>query len=807
MYGKEPVITLEVLDYFKKKLFSNINEKLVFKAYRVNTSEGITGGQALTGDAITLGLGVATNLKLGGIRIGESLKINSEGRVDVADSVYNASTLGGHAPSYYLDYNNFTNIPELADKVHNHTTLTDVTSIGFFSGAVLLSEGVNGVKLAGDSFKMVKDDSTFTVVDVRSDAVAVSSSSAIKKYTFDKPIAGNIEGNASTAGKLLNPITINGVQFDGSGDLTITASPTAHKHDWSDLTGLPATFPPSAHNHNDLYYPKSEMDDKLSAIQASSEWKPSVPTYSDIATTYPNPQDGWTVNVNDTNITYRYNGTEWIAISANAITAVTAVKDGLMTKEMFNKFETLEPHPTGDGNLHVPATGNSNTNKVLMAGNTAGAISWKFVSWTDLINVPGTFTPAPHSHNDLDSATANNISNTLVKRDSHGNIAVNNISGDLMGNASTSTKFKNPININGVPFDGSTSITINAKPDAHTHLWKDITDRPGIASSISNGLMSPAMYEKLDKSVNYVHPTNDGYLHVPATGSGNNKKVLTAGSTPGDMRWAFIDWSNIDNIPSLAPSNHRHDDLYAAKNHTHTGVYAPTVHSHAWADITNRPESYPPSDHSHSSISTSRNGGFGIEVGTGQGAAYTSYTMRIKSYRAIGYTPMNSTEATILMDVTTGDMKLKGTLSAPKIEGAWYKKNDYAELFEIDDKNRIPEAGDIVALDMDSDEERYILADCNSMVVAGVVSNEYAMLIGGEEFEGKEYDNKKYTPIALAGRVHVKVTGEVVKGDKIVPSEILGVGRRFDKIKDDENKVVGVAIAMPVNGKVRILVK
>ena len=33
-------------------------------------------------------------------------------------------------------------------------------------------------------------------------------------------------------------------------------------------------------------------------------------------------------------------------------------------------------HPTGDGNLHVPATGTSNNGKVLMAGASAGAMTW-----------------------------------------------------------------------------------------------------------------------------------------------------------------------------------------------------------------------------------------------------------------------------------------------------------------------------------------------------------------------------------------------------------------------------------------------
>lgn len=80
-------------------------------------------------------------------------------------------------------------------------------------------------------------------------------------------------------------------------------------------------------------YMPNEIDNKFSALETNIDWKESVPSYKDIASTYPNPQDGWTVNVNDTDYTYRYNGTDWIAISANAIPKATDSVDGLLSKE------------------------------------------------------------------------------------------------------------------------------------------------------------------------------------------------------------------------------------------------------------------------------------------------------------------------------------------------------------------------------------------------------------------------------------------------------------------------------------------
>ena len=107
-------------------------------------------------------------------------------------------------------------------------------------------------------------------------------------------------------------------------------------------------------------YTPNEVDNKLSTLETNIDWKEAVNTFDDIATTYPNPEDGWTVNTKDNNITYRYNGTKWVAISANAIPKATNEVDGLMTKEYAKKLDGLTKYtPDGttitadeDGTLH-----------------------------------------------------------------------------------------------------------------------------------------------------------------------------------------------------------------------------------------------------------------------------------------------------------------------------------------------------------------------------------------------------------------------------------------------------------------------
>jgi len=77
----------------------------------------------------------------------------------------------------------------------------------------------------------------------------------------------------------------------------------------------------------------------------------------------------------------------------------------------------------------------------------------------------------------------------------------------------------------------------------HQHVKSDITDLADATTSAS-GLMSGADKSKLNGIAaganNYSHPGGDGNLHVPVTGTGNNGKVLMAGSTAGSLSWGMI---------------------------------------------------------------------------------------------------------------------------------------------------------------------------------------------------------------------------------------------------------------------------
>lgn len=143
-----------------------------------------------------------------------------------------------------------------------------------------------------------------------------------------------------------------------------------------------------------------------------------------------------------------------------------------------------------------------------------------------------------------------------------------------------------------------------------------------------------------------------------------------------------------------------------------------------------------------------------------------------------------------------------GVAKFSKCYGAVY--NDYAEFFP---RGEYTEPGDIIALDENNKEEKYIKATNKSTIIAGVHSDEYAMLIGGDQYDNSDdyisKNIKKYIPVSLCGRVYVKVQGNVDIGDYIIPSDIPGIGVSS---KEYSKSSVGIAISKNNCNRVKILV-
>ena len=90
---------------------------------------------------------------------------------------------------------------------------------------------------------------------------------------------------------------------------------------------------------------KDEVIAKIDELEKGRIWKDSVETFDDIATTYPEPKDTWTVTVRDTNTIYQYDATEkkWIDLAHSVVHEnATQDKDGLMSKEDKKKVDGMD---------------------------------------------------------------------------------------------------------------------------------------------------------------------------------------------------------------------------------------------------------------------------------------------------------------------------------------------------------------------------------------------------------------------------------------------------------------------------------
>ncbi len=99
-------------------------------------------------------------------------------------------------------------------------------------------------------------------------------------------------------------------------------------------------------------YTRNETDNKLTALVESLDWKEAVNTFTDLATTYPNPDNGWTVYVKTENKKYTYNGSQWVQSSGGDVPLATNSLDGLMSKTDKSKLDGIA---AGANNYTHPA--------------------------------------------------------------------------------------------------------------------------------------------------------------------------------------------------------------------------------------------------------------------------------------------------------------------------------------------------------------------------------------------------------------------------------------------------------------------
>lgn len=412
--------------------------------------------------------------KLSGIQSGAEVNVQADWNETDAtsdDYIKNKPTSmkanGGNADTVN-GYTVGTNVPadaKFTDTIYKHPTgdgNLHVPAVGTANNGKVLKAGATAGSITWST--LTKGNVGLGNVDNTSDInkpISVSQQAAldskVDKVT-GKELSSNdftdeektkLAGIAVGANKYIHPATHSATMI--TQDSTHRFVSDAEKSIWNDK------------------YTQNEIDNKLSTLETNIDWKESVDTYTDIATTYPNPMDGWTVNVKDTNYTYRYDGTNWTAISANSIPKATSSVDGLLSKEDKVKIDDTN------------AKKHTHSNKSILDGITSALIS----AWDSAV----THSKATHARTDATKTEKSTI---------NGNVKINGVETQV---------YKLPSNVTFGDGSGATILQNGSNYQQKIEILDNSTSGDGVfkfSQSSDNGATFKQLFEIRDDATGFL---------------------------------------------------------------------------------------------------------------------------------------------------------------------------------------------------------------------------------------------------------------------------------------------------------------
>ena len=215
---------------------------------------------------------------------------------------YTASEVGAAPTSHTHTKSQITDLTDYTLPKATKTTLGGVKvgdGLSITTDGTLSANAVSGepdeylksASISGNELTLVKKDNT-TITFIPTTGGGGSAERVDWANVYNKP--DTFPPSAHTHSQYLTEHqslkTVNGESLVGTGNITISGEPTEYlkgaavsgntltltkkdnstvvftpteKVDWPNITNKPATFPPSAHNHDDRYYTESEVDTKL----------------------------------------------------------------------------------------------------------------------------------------------------------------------------------------------------------------------------------------------------------------------------------------------------------------------------------------------------------------------------------------------------------------------------------------------------------------------------------------------------------------------------------------------------------------
>lgn len=296
----------------------------------------------------------------------------------------------------------------------------------------------------------------------------------------------------------------------------------------------------------------------------------------------------------------------------------TTAQDGFMSAADKTKLDNIATnannysHPTTSGNKHIPSGGSSGQ---ILRWSADGTAVWGADNNT-------TYSVATTTSNGLMSSTDKSKLDNIATN-------ANNYVHPSTHDASMITE----------------SATKRFVSDTEKNTW-NAKASTSVATVSTNGLMSASDKAKLDGisagAGNYVHPTSDGYKHVPANGTTNSGKYLQATATAGTYQWATLPTASTttsgivqlnDTVTStsttLGATANAVKQAYDKASHSHP--YAASSHTHTKSQITDFPTSLPANGGNAATVN-----GKTVESNVPANAVFTDTTYGVASTSANG---------------------------------------------------------------------------------------------------------------------------------------------------------------------------
>ena len=256
----------------------------------------------------------------------------------------------------------------------------------------------------------------------------------------------SISGNSSTTDKLKIPRKINGVDFDGTSDITVSAALAKSLSRGSYLTGTATSFNGTADVTFNVDATSNNTGGKIVARDVSGNFSAGEIT----ATSFIGNLTG--------NLTGDIKASNGTTVLDSGTTGVNATFVGSVTGNVTGNADTATKLLTPRTINGVSFDGSQNI--TITAGNAAGLTAGSYI---DVIRAgaPGVYDGTVGETWNIKGST-DSLPNTLVARNAQSDIFARQITASqgFKGNADSADKLKTARAINGVNFDGTQNVTI-----------------------------------------------------------------------------------------------------------------------------------------------------------------------------------------------------------------------------------------------------------------------------------------------------------------------------------------------------------